>query len=160
MTTTTESPIPLDDIRTWFDDGDVVYNDRDFLDAMRAHFPDTDPRVIEVVAYTANQDGQRTVDGIYRCLENGFHNEAAFLIDFEEHYPATDGDRAEWESTTLVALPDSERGFIWVFDSDERFWDRLEAYRRQQEGRLLREVADAAIAEAGGHHEHRARARL
>ncbi|WP_186200454.1 hypothetical protein [Burkholderia gladioli] len=160
MTTTTESPIPLDDIRTWFDDGDVVYNGRDFLDAMRAHFPDTDPRVIEVVAYTANQDGQGTVDGIYQCLENGFINGAAFLQDLQEHYPAADGDCADWENTALIALPDSTRGFIWVFDSDERMWDRIAAYRRQQEGQLLREVADAAIAEAGGHDGRRARARL
>ena len=159
MTTTTAVLIPLDDIRNRFD-GDVVYNDRDFLDAMQAHFPNTDPRVIEVVAYTANQDGEGTVDGIHRCLENGFHNEAAFLIDFEEHYPATDGDRAEWENTTFVALPDSERGFIWVFDSDERFWDRLGAYRRQQEGRELREVADAVMAQADGHEERRVLARL
>ena len=160
MTPTTVSPIPLDDIWTWFDDGDIVYNDRDFLDAMRTHFPDTDPSVIEVVACAANQDGQGGVDGIYRYLENGFHNEAAFLRDFEEHYLATEGDRAEWENTKLIALPDSERGFIWVFDSDERMWDRIAAYRRQQEGQLLREVADAAIAEAGGHDERRARARL
>lgn len=160
MTTTTASPIPLDDIRTWFDDGDVVYNDRDFLDAMQAHFPNTDRRVIEVVAYTANQDGEGTVDGIYRCLENGFINEAAFLNDFEKHYPATDGDRAEWENTTLIALPDSERGFIWAFDSDERYWDRMAAYRRQQEGRELREVADAVIAESGGPAERRVHARL
>lgn len=159
MTTTTAVPIPLDDIRNRFD-GDIVYNDRDFLDAMQAHFPSTDPRVIGVVAYTANQDGQRTVDGIYRCLENGFHNEAAFLRDFEKHYPATAGDRAEWENTTLISLPDSERGCIWVFDSDERFWDRLGAYRRQQEGQLLREVADAVIARADGHEERRVRARL
>lgn len=160
MTTTTVPLIPLDDIRTWFDDGDVVYNDRNFLDPIQAHFPNTDPRVIEVVAYTANQDGEGTVDGIYRCLESGFLNEAAFLRDFEEHYPATDGDCAEWENTTLIALPDSERGFIWAFDSDERYWDRLAVYRRQQEGQRLREVADAAIAEAGGHDERRARARL
>lgn len=160
MTTTTESPIPLDDIRSWFDDGDVVYNDRDFLDAMQAHFPDTDPRVIEVVAYTANQDGEGTVDGIYRCLENGFINGAAFLRDFEELYPATEGDRAQWENTTLIALPDSERAFIWVFDSDERFWVRMAGYRRQQEGRELREVADAVIARADGHDERRVRARL
>ena len=72
MTTTTVSPIPLDEIRTWFDDGDVVHNDRDFLDAMRAHFSDTDPRVIEVVACAANQDGQGGVDGIYRYLETAF----------------------------------------------------------------------------------------
>lgn len=160
MTTTTASPIPLGDIRAWFDDGDVVYNDRDFLGAMRAYFPTTDPRVIDVVAYSANQDGQGTVDGIHRCLENGFINGAAFLRDFEEHYPATEGDRAQWENTTLIALPDSERGFVWAFDSDERMWDRLAAYRRQQEGRELREVADAAIAEAGGHDERRVRARL
>lgn len=160
MTNTTVCPIPLDDIRAWFDDGDVVHNDRDFLDAMQAHFPNTDPRVIDVVAYAANQDGEGTVDGIHRCLENGFINEATFLIDFQQHFPATDGDRAEWENTTLIALPDSERGHVWVFDSDERMWDRIAAYRRQQEGQLLREVADAAIAEAGGHDERRARARL
>lgn len=160
MTTTTVSPIPLGDIQAWFDDGDVVYNDRDFLDAMQAHFPNTDLRVIEVVAYTANQDGEGTVDGIYRCLENGFINEAAFLNDFEKHYPATDGDRAEWENTTLIVLPDSERGFIWVFDSDERFWDRLAACRRQREGQVLRAVADAMVAQADGHDARRMRARL
>ncbi|HDR9058084.1 TPA: hypothetical protein QDB02_005884 [Burkholderia vietnamiensis] len=160
MTTATVSPIPLGDIRAWFDDGDVVYNDRDFLDAMQAHFPDTDPRVIEVVAYTANQDGEGTVDGIYRCLENGFINGAAFLRDFEELYPATEADRAQWENTTLIALPDSERSFIWAFDSDERMWDRMAAYRRQQEGRELREAADAVIAQADGHDERRVRARL
>jgi len=157
---TTTKPIPLDDIRTWFDDGDVVFNDRDFLDAMQAHFPNTDPRVIEVVADSANQHGQGTVDGIYRCLENGFINETAFLSDFEEHYPATDGVCAEWKNTTLIALPDSERGFIWVFDSDERFWDRIAAYRRQQEGQVLREIADAVVAQADGHDERRMRARL
>ena len=59
MTTTTVSLIPLDDIRAWFDDGDVVYNDRDFLDVMQAHFPNTDPRVIEVVAYT--DDNRKSV---------------------------------------------------------------------------------------------------
>ena len=160
MTTATVFPIPLDDIRAWFDDGDAVYNDRDFLDALQAHFPNTDPRVIEVVACTANQDGQGTVDGIYRCLENGCVNEAAFLSDFEEHYQATDGDRAEWENTTLISLPDRERGFVWVFDSDERFWDRIAAYRRQQEGQVLREVADAVIAESGGPAERRVHARL
>ncbi|TAM04922.1 MAG: hypothetical protein EPN70_10180 [Paraburkholderia sp.] len=157
---TTKKLIPLDDILAWFDNGDVVYNDRDFLDAMQAHFPSTDPRVIDVVAYTANQDGQGTVDGIYRHLENGFINDAAFLIDFEQHYPATDGDCAEWENTTLIALPDSEHGFIWAFDSDERMWDRIAAYRRQQEGQRLREVADAVIAEVGGHDERQARTRL
>ncbi|WP_186128565.1 hypothetical protein [Burkholderia gladioli] len=160
MTTTAVFPIPLDDIRAWFDDADVVYNDRDFLDAMQAHFPNTGPSVIEVVAYAANQDGQGTVDGIYICLENGFVNEAAFLRDFEEHHPATDGDCAEWENTTLIALPDSERGHVWAFDSDERMGDRMVAYRRQQEGQRLREVADAAVAEAGGHDERRASARL
>jgi hypothetical protein len=160
MTNTTVCPIPLDEIRSWFDNDDVVYNDRDFLDAMQAHFPNTDPRVIEVVAYTANQDGQGTVDGIYQCLENGFINGAAFLRDFEEHYPATDGDRAEWENSTLISLPDRERGFVWVFDSDERFWDRIAAYRRQQEGQVLREAADAVIARADGHDERRVRARL
>lgn len=159
MTTTTAVLIPLDDIRNRFD-GDVVYNDRDFLDAMQEHFPNTDPRVIGVVAYTANQDGQRTVDGIYRCLENGFINEAAFLRDFEKHYPATEGDRAEWENTTLIALPDSECGHVWVFDSDERMWDRIAAHRRQQEGRELREVADAVMAQADGHEERRVLARL
>ncbi|MBO7752371.1 hypothetical protein [Burkholderia pseudomallei] len=160
MTTTTASPIPLGDIRAWFDDGDVVYNDRDFLDAMQAHFPNTDPRVIEVVAYSANQDGQGTVHGIHRCLENGFVNGAAFLIDFEQHYTATDGDRAEWENTTLISLPDSERGCIWAFDSDERVWDRIAAYRRRREGQLLCAVIDAVVAEAGGQHERRVRTRL
>lgn len=160
MTTTTVPSIRLDEIRSWFDDGDVVFNDRDFLDAMQAHFPNTDPRVIEVVAYSANQDGQGTVDGIHRCLENGLINEGAFLRDFEEHYPATEGDCAAWENTSLIALPDGERGFIWVFDSDERFWDRLAAYRRQQEGQRLREVANAALAEAGGPAERRVHARL
>ncbi|HDR8954952.1 hypothetical protein [Burkholderia vietnamiensis] len=157
---TTTKLIPLDEIWAWFDDGDVVYNDRDLLDAMQAHFPNTDPRVIDVVAYTANQDGQGTVDGIHRCLEDGFLSEAAFLGDFERHHPATEGDRAQWENTMLIALPDSERGHVWVFDSDERFWDRLGAYRRQQEGQLLREVAEAVIAQADGHDERRVRVRL
>lgn len=103
MTTTTVSPIPLDDIRNRFN-GHVVYSDRDFPDAMRAHFPNTDPRVIEVVAYTANQDSQGTADGIYRCLENGFANEVAFLIDFEQHHPSAEGDRAQWENTTLICV--------------------------------------------------------
>ena len=160
MMTTTVSPIPLDDIRSRFDHGDVVYNDHDFLDAIQVHFPNTDPRVIEAVAYTANQDGQGTVDGIYQCLENGFIDEAAFLRDFEEHHPATDGDCAEWENTTLISLPDRERGFIWVFDSDERYWDRLAAYRRQREGQVLRAVADAVVAQADGHDARRMRARL
>ncbi|MGN6315356.1 hypothetical protein [Trinickia sp.] len=57
-----------------------MYNDRDFLDAMQTHVPNTNPREIEAVAYTANHDGQGTVDGIYRCLENSFVNEAAFLV--------------------------------------------------------------------------------